>query len=524
MLWILLRKELLTNLLTMRLAIVLVFTVVLAVLTVLIGSFDYSSNWEVYAEFIDENDELLEESKVYGQLDGPLRFFVPPEPLSILCRGSTEASALSARFELNTIHPVPSPLGSSNNDRMQTLVQVDFVQAITLLLSFLAVILGFDGICGERERGTMALLLSHPVSRGTVLAAKLAGGMLTLWVPLAIAFCLGLFVLSTNSHVNLAAQDWGRAAVLFLISCLFLGQVYSLALMVSALTRTSATSLIICLFAWLVGGVGYSNALISLSRYGVEETPYPEYQDLRRDLWSRYGKAVEGWQERHPGPDQVYAVGHQVGPILRYARPEYYEWRAQLNGFRLERTVELADESDKVLTPATTGPHIHQALLIEDWALLSPFTNYLAMAKFTTRTSAHDRVLAGEAGRRYHHSIRHYFQERNAFADRRWFTDDPPDQEPMIVDPESVTPDMLGAQAPFMQKRLAWVEKQEEAAEQDPQRKLNLIDFPRFGLSWQQSIGESLAMATPGVLVLVLTFGLSALVSAARLQRLDPRE
>lgn len=519
----LLRKELLTNLLTLRLAVVLVFAVALTALTVLVGSVDYSANWRQYTEAVRQNEALLEDSHVYSQLLGPLRYFVPPEPLSILCRGTTQASGLAAPITMDTIYPIPRPLGSAANDRMQTLANVDFVQAIALLLSFLAVVLGFDGICGERERGTLALLLSHPVPRGTVLAAKLAGGVLTLWIPLGIAFCLALLVVAANPDVHLTAADWGRAALLFGLSCLFLGQVYALALMVSGLTRRSGTALIACLFAWLVAGVGFANALVSISRYGVKEVPYPRFNDQRRDLWGRHDEVMRDWDRNHPPPGQIHAAGHRVGPVLRYARPEHYEWQARRNGFDLPRRFQVADELDRLLTPATTAPHIRQALLTEEWAVLSPIATYGAIARFVARTSVHDQVRAGEAGRRYRAAIRRHLEQGGLLADRRWFTDDPPGQEPMIADPAAVTAPMLAADAPFMQERLRWIEGQEEAARGDGRRQLDLADFPRFGLDWQRSVGQSLALATPGAVVLVLTFGLSVLVTAARLRRMDPR-
>ena len=43
-------------------------------------------------------------------------------------------------------------------------------------------VLGFDLVNGERERGTLRLVLSNQVRRSTLLAAKWAGGMLVLVV------------------------------------------------------------------------------------------------------------------------------------------------------------------------------------------------------------------------------------------------------------------------------------------------------------------------------------------------------
>ena len=68
MIWILVRKELLTNLLTLRLGIAVIFTVVLAVLTTFIGSLDYSRNIDAYGDVVRESQEELSQARCIGSL------------------------------------------------------------------------------------------------------------------------------------------------------------------------------------------------------------------------------------------------------------------------------------------------------------------------------------------------------------------------------------------------------------------------------------------------------------------------
>jgi ABC-2 type transport system permease protein len=147
---------------------------------------------------------------------------------------------------------------ASYDDLMLILVRTDFTTVIALVLSFLAVVLGFDAICGEREQGTLKLVLSNPVSRGQLVAAKLLGGGIALWLSLAVAFTISLLILLTNSAIQFGADDWLRLTLIFALSCLLLLVVYALSVMVSTFTRSPATSLILCLFGWLIGGVGYA--------------------------------------------------------------------------------------------------------------------------------------------------------------------------------------------------------------------------------------------------------------------------
>ncbi|HIG16955.1 MAG TPA: hypothetical protein EYQ31_06515 [Candidatus Handelsmanbacteria bacterium] len=86
----------------------------------------------------------------------------------------------------------------------------------------------------------------------------------------------------------------------------------------------------------------------------------------------------------------------------------------------------------------------------------------------------------------------------------------------------SVTAEMLSPDAPYMLERLAWAEAEQVRAVEDDRRQLDLTDLPRFGGRWQRSLGESFALMTPGLAVLVLTLGAGIMVTAMRFLRYDP--
>ncbi len=86
----------------------------------------------------------------------------------------------------------------------------------------------------------------------------------------------------------------------------------------------------------------------------------------------------------------------------------------------------------------------------------------------------------------------------------------------------SVTAEMLSPDAPYMLERLAWAEAEQVRAVEDDRRQLDLTDLPRFGGRWHRSLGESFALMTPGLAVLVLTLGAGIMVTAMRFLRYDP--
>ena len=515
----LIRKELLENLLTLRLGVALVVTMVLAVMATLIGSVDFSTNLDSYQTEAAAHSKRNGEATVYRAIDPSA--MVPPMPLSVLSRGNVSTSGQGVFFGIGYV-PISSwGLSDAGSRLMRVLVQIDFSTVVALLLSFLAIVLGFDGICGERQRGTLKEMLSNPVPRGHVVLAKLVGGIVSLCVPFTLAFVVSLLIMAANPDIQLSGDDWIRLGVFFGLSCLFLGQVFSLSLMVSSLTRDASTALTICLFGWLVGGIGYVSFLPSISRYGVDEPPFEIFREQTDQLVKERDEYMRDWESRHPPPGPAYLINLERQGRTRYGHPEGYRWQQQRTEVLIDKRLEIADRR-YVYQWENWQPLNREASLVDKWAILSPVTNYQVLSYQLARTSLSDRMHFGRVGRDYRQTFISYLRGKNAFSSRRWFSDDPPDQELMIVDPEQVTEAMLAPDSPFMLARLAWAEEQERLAADDNGRRLDLTDMPKLGGQWKRSLSESFDIMVPGLVVLLLTFGVSVMVTLFRFYTYDP--
>ena len=236
MLFTLVRKEILTNLLTLRLGVAVIFTVVLSVLTTFIGSLNYSQNLRAYENEVRQVAESLDRATIYSQLVP--RPVLPPQPLAILCRGLIGPAGQTVYIGVGRIVRSSDQLNNAfDSEFMKTLVQIDFTTVVALLLSFLAIVLGFDGICGERESGTLRQLLANPIPRAHVVLGKMLGGMISLWIPFALAFVISLLIILSNSDVALSGEDWLRLGLFFGLSCLFLEQIFAFRLDVNKAVR-----------------------------------------------------------------------------------------------------------------------------------------------------------------------------------------------------------------------------------------------------------------------------------------------
>ncbi len=78
--------------------------------------------------------------------------------------------------------------GSSAQDTAGLVTAPSLVTLNAFLVPLVALILGHDAIAGERERHTLGLLVSLPVSRWEVLLAKLIGRGLALCISICVGF------------------------------------------------------------------------------------------------------------------------------------------------------------------------------------------------------------------------------------------------------------------------------------------------------------------------------------------------
>lgn len=111
---------------------------------------------------------------------------------------------------------------------------------------FIGMIVGADGISGERERGTLEVLLLTPASRRQLLFGKLLAA-LTPWPAAFLISLPALFVVSQGDEV------FGQALLLGAT----LGSVLAIAfaafgLLVSTWSNSNKTSMFICLVVWLL--------------------------------------------------------------------------------------------------------------------------------------------------------------------------------------------------------------------------------------------------------------------------------
>ena len=149
------------------------------------------------------------------------------------------------------------------------------VSLVIYLIPLIALILGFDAIVGERERGSLDLLMSMPITRLELLLGKFLG----LSAALALSTLAGFGLVGGLIASQTTAADMVHYAG-FLASSILLGMAFlSLAVMVSVFaadrTRASGAAIALWFFFVLVFDLLLTGALVATGgEYGGAAFPY----------------------------------------------------------------------------------------------------------------------------------------------------------------------------------------------------------------------------------------------------------
>ena len=132
------------------------------------------------------------------------------------------------------------------------------------LLPLIALLLAYDALVGEAERGTLLLLLAYPVARWQVVLGKFLGHLAILGLAILVGYGAVLLGLTLTGNGTAAAGEW-QAFGAMMASSLLLGSAFlALGYLPSALVRERATAAGAAIGLWLIFVVLYDLTLLGL--------------------------------------------------------------------------------------------------------------------------------------------------------------------------------------------------------------------------------------------------------------------
>ena len=357
MIWLIAQKELYDNWQSHKITLTFVLCVILLTMSVWLGLKDYSErllgynltrNANTFASvgkpaltyvFFDEAGNLNPNNTTRAaSIVNLIGIYRRPVELSILARGLEDRMNRPVRL-FNILGGYNATIDTSNLQEKNKLFVLfsppDFLFAVKVVLSLLTILFTFSAIAGEREHGTLQLMLSNSVSRGQMLLGKFLGGYLSIVIPFLVAVLIALFLLARDPLIVFGGEHWLRILLLLITSLGYIALFFFIGLFISTLTQRAATAALMLLAIWViltlvVPNVGWlvAKQIVRVpSQQQIDTEKFKTAREIEDDAERRKpsGMFVPGYGKFHP----------EVQPQIEEARQEVEERYANLRQKRL---------------------------------------------------------------------------------------------------------------------------------------------------------------------------------------------
>jgi ABC-type transport system involved in multi-copper enzyme maturation permease subunit len=249
MLKTLIRKEITEIILDLRFVIATLLCVVLIPLGMYVSIKDYEQRLQEYQTSVQQYEKRSKESMYSG--DFGAEGYRPPSPLSVFSGGLKGKLNMKVTTQYDGNYHIEN-LSQDENLQAVLFGKIDFAFIVGTVLSLLALIFTFRTVTGEKESGTLRLIVAGNVPRWKIIFSKIVGGYCIFLIPVLLSFTVGLLFLNRSEVLSLSAQNYGTIFLVLVTVLLFLFCIFSMGVLVSALTHSSIVSMIGVLFAWVL--------------------------------------------------------------------------------------------------------------------------------------------------------------------------------------------------------------------------------------------------------------------------------
>ncbi len=452
MLITLIRRELLDNLMTFRFAAAVFITLLLVVATTAVLIQDYERRLESYNTSVETHRQRLRKWQTYSP--GMERLYVdrPPNPLSLFNAGLDKRLGNKIRVSHGFVPSLwDATMDSSDNSFLNIFSSIDIVFIFQIVLSLLALIFAYDALAGERERGTLRLVLTHPVRRGHILFAKYISAMLCLLVPVLMSLILAVILLTASTSIFLSTDAFLCMGGIVLSSLVYLSVFYLIGLLISAVTRRTSTALMLSMFVWGFLVLVYPNMILTaITPQATSEARGISTLTQIKQMYEELDRERKNFlaNDPVPGDDPMFDMDGPSGwsggdgfienqlTLLYYywsmiSYKEFYDrylprvpHAQNYYGFLGPRIVNIANRTWLVRKQALQDLFVKPALMDRILLKLSPVGIYDATTQAWAGTDLRGIQDFFDVVRQYRQEVIDYLYDKKAFGSRLWLAAD----------------------------------------------------------------------------------------------------
>ena len=380
------KKELLDNITSPKFYITYLLCFVLIIISFITGIYDYKSDLKEYNAGVALNRESIDNATV-ETFPTSISIYKKPAVLSALVRGIegnlgrvTVVSGIApetpefrkAKFTTNPIFSIFGPL------------DLDFI--VRIVMSLFVILFTYDSISGEKERGTLKLIMSNKIPRDILILGKSIGSFVSILVPFIIPFLFGIIIFSLYPDISITSAVWIRILLLLLSYFLYLFLFFALGLLVSCKTTRSSVSFLILLFIWVifVTIIPKSSVMISRQLYSIPSAHEITYQksEIRKEAFKNYQNKTLNFTKENPLKEGE-------------TREEYMDRFMKYYQDQLEVTNKEIEEKNKQIDDEYESKKKYQRQIAMYISRISPASTlrYSSMNIAETGIESHERLL-----------------------------------------------------------------------------------------------------------------------------------
>lgn len=256
MLYHIVKKEVVNNVLSFRFGVTYGLLFGLVLLAVFLMANEYDTRQREYASAvkkerarIDQLQRIDDPGELFRAVEGmPFSGLRRPRSASILARG-LEGEVPIAVPSRGAVRGFGGSARATRNALREVFQAPDFAYVVNVVMSLLALLFVFDAVCGEKEQGTLKLLLAHSLPRDTVLLGKWIGGYISLATPFSAAVLAGFTYIYASGALD--ADGLLRFGLIYGLALVYISAFFTLGLVISTLTHRTSTALLVALLVWI---------------------------------------------------------------------------------------------------------------------------------------------------------------------------------------------------------------------------------------------------------------------------------
>ena len=376
------KKEFLENLLNQRFAVSLLLAALISWMSTFVLTKNYNDDVKDYYRRVNVQNRMLDDYFHAHAWGGAItRPPKPPSTLSSLARGVPKDWVVLGSLDENPV-PILFPF-------------MDILFVIGIIMSIAALTLSYDRISGEKESGTLKMLVMGSYARTEILLGKWLGGLFSIFLILVIAVSGSVLIAYVLSQSSWTATEWIALGALFVLSALYCASFYSLGLYISTKTESPSDSVILALLFWIL----FTLIIPTIPPY-VADAIYPT-PSAAKIQYEMFFKLEEERRDAIRALRAPYAAkGMSENEITRITKAE--------NDKIMAKYSRQKGEMEQMAITKYAAQELITALL----HFFSPFSSYALAGAELTATGAWDQLDFTRKASNYEFTFREYLNRK----------------------------------------------------------------------------------------------------------------